>query len=260
MKRYQACLFDLDGTIYHGNKVIEGARRLLHFLRQNGVPYLFLTNNSTKPADVVARKLREMGVVAHSQDVITSATATARYLAERTDCQKVYVIGEEGLTKALAAYGMTFDSIEPDAVVVGLDRQVNYEKLARACLAIRNGARFIATNPDRALPTEKGLLPGNGAIARAIAASTNIAPSFIGKPEPTMAEFALEQLRATPEETILIGDNYDTDICCGMRAGIDTLLVFSGVTTKTDLRKLKKMPTYCVESLDEPFVRRLFSD
>jgi 4-nitrophenyl phosphatase len=147
--------------------------------------------------------------------------------------------------------GFTFKSERPDYVVVGIDREINYEKLANACLAVRSGATFISTNADIALPTERGFLPGNGSITSVITVSTQIAPIFIGKPESIIMEQALAFLGTKKEETLMIGDYYDTDILAGIRTGMDTLLVHTGVTTKEQLSEKQIQPTYSINSLSE---------
>jgi len=135
--------------------------------------------------------------------------------------------------------------------VLGIDREITYEKLALGAIAIRNGAKFVSTNADIALPTERGLLPGNGALTSVLAVATQTKPVFIGKPEPIITEQALEYLGSKKEETIMVGDNYDTDILAGIRTGIDTLLVHTGVTTKEMLKTKEVQPTYTVDTLDQ---------
>jgi 4-nitrophenyl phosphatase len=161
----------------------------------------------------------------------------------------VYAIGEEGLITALSEAGYRFDEERPDAVVVGIDRDFHYDKMKKACLAIRNGARFIGTNGDKALPTEEGLLPGNGSLCAAIATATGVDPVFVGKPEPFMVHYALERLGSRPEETLVVGDNLLTDIRAGAVAGIDTLLVYTGVTTREQTAVSDIRPTYEVDNL-----------
>ena len=140
---------------------------------------------------------------------------------------------------------------DPDYVVVGIDRTITYEKLAKACIAVRNGATFISTNGDIAIPTERGLLPGNGSLTAVITVSTEVEPIFIGKPESIIMEQALTQLGTSKEETLMIGDNYRTDILAGIHAGIDTLLVHTGVTTKEHLETVEEQPVYTAQTLDE---------
>lgn len=152
---------------------------------------------------------------------------------------------------ALMAEGHQLVDTEADYVVMGLDREITYDKLAAAVLQIRAGAQFIATNGDVALPTERGLMPGAGSLVATVSVSTGIQPTFIGKPEPIIVEQALEVIGTAKETTLMVGDNYDTDIMAGLRIGMDTLLVHTGVTTKEQLTKKKEKPTFTVDSLAE---------
>ncbi|MFD1851217.1 TIGR01457 family HAD-type hydrolase [Oceanobacillus bengalensis] len=250
MKQYKGYLIDLDGTMYLGQEPIDAAADFIDALVMKGIPYLFVTNNSTKTAEDVAWKLNQMGIKAKPEQVVTTSLATANYIKKQHENARVYVIGEEGIRHALEASGLrVVDDEESDYVVVGLDRQVTYEKFAKACLAIRNGATFISTNGDVAIPTERGLLPGNGSITSVVTVSTGVAPIFIGKPEAIIMEEALNILGISKEDTVMVGDNYHTDIKAGINAGIDTLMVFTGVTPYEDLPVLEVKPTNYVRSL-----------
>ncbi len=251
MKQYKGYLIDLDGTMYRGSEEIAEAAGFINQLREKNIPYLFVTNNSSRTPHQVADKLREFGIHAEDEQVFTTSMATANFIAERKADATVYVIGEEGLVTALTEKGLELVEEKPDFVVVGIDRSIDYEKLTRACLAVRNGATFISTNADIALPTERGLQPGNGAITSVVTVSTQVQPIFIGKPESIIIEQALKVLGVPKEEVIMVGDNYDTDILAGMNASMDTLLVHTGVTTKELLRKYEKQPTYVVDTLND---------
>lgn len=251
MKKYKGYLIDLDGTMYKGTELIQEARDFVMALKEKNIPYLFVTNNSTRTPGQVAEKLKQFDIPAEEEQVFTTSQATANYLHERNPNGSVYVIGEEGIHQAMQEKGFAFKEENPDFVVVGLDRSINYEKLATACLAVRSGAMFVSTNGDIALPTERGLLPGNGSLTSVIAVSTQTKPLFIGKPERIIMEQALQVLGVSKEETLMVGDNYDTDIMAGMNAGLDTLLVHTGVTTKELLTGYEKKPTYTVDSLEE---------
>lgn len=251
MKKYQGFLIDLDGTMYRGTEVIEEAVDFVRLLNAKGLPYLFVTNNSSRTPEQVAEKLRKFHVPADKSQVFTSSMATANYIYERKKEASVYVIGEEGLQTALAEKGFRTAREDADFVVIGLDRSINYEKLAIACLAVRNGAVFISTNGDLAIPTERGLLPGNGSLTSVITVSTQTEPIFIGKPESIIMEQALKVIGTKKEETLMVGDNYETDIMAGMNAGMDTLLVHTGVTTKELLSRYEKKPTYVLDSLKQ---------
>lgn len=251
MKHYKGYLIDLDGTIYRGTEKIEEAGAFIEGLVQRKIPYLFVTNNSSRTPEQVAEKLRAFGIEARDEQVFTTSMATANFIAERKSDSTAYVVGEEGIIAALEAKGIHLTDEKPDFVVMGIDRGINYEKLTKACLAVRNGAFFISTNADIALPTERGFLPGNGSITSVVTVSTGVQPVFIGKPESIIVEQALKVLGISKDETIMVGDNYDTDILAGINAGMDTLLVHTGVTTKEHLTNYQVKPTHVLDSLDQ---------
>ncbi|MCA0986642.1 TIGR01457 family HAD-type hydrolase [Guptibacillus algicola] len=251
MKKYKGYLIDLDGTMYRGTEKIQEAVDFVKKLEAAQIPYLFVTNNSSKRKEQVAEKLVEFGVPCTRDHVFTTSMATANYISNEKRDASVYVIGEEGIRDALKDEGLTLQDENPDYVVVGIDREISYEKLAKACIAVRNGATFISTNGDIAIPTERGLLPGNGSLTAVITVSTEVEPIFIGKPEAVIMEQALKQLGTAKEETLMIGDNYRTDIMAGIQAGLDTLLVHTGVTTKEHLELVDKQPMYTTNSLKE---------
>lgn len=264
-KTYQGYLLDLDGTIYRGTEPIPEAIDFVHRLQRKGLPFLFLTNNSSKTQKQVADKLRGYGLDVTEEHVYTSSMAAARYLIDEQQslsdshlgvdmsiCKTIpsaLIIGEDGLLEAMEAAGIVINSETPTHVIMGIDRQITYEKLAIACLAIRKGARLLATNLDRAIPTERGLLPGNGSLVSVVTTSTGVEPIVVGKPNAMIAEFALEKLGVPKEQALMVGDNYDTDICTGFNAGIDSLMVFTGLATREEVSLKEKQPTYQLESL-----------
>ncbi|TCP26571.1 4-nitrophenyl phosphatase [Scopulibacillus darangshiensis] len=251
MKKYDGFLIDLDGTMYRGTEQIHEAVDFVKRLKEEGHPYLFVTNNSTRTKEQVADKLIEFGVPAEPGQVLTTSMATAQFIKNEKPDATVYFIGEIGLKQALSESGLTYEENEPDYVVIGMDRDINYEKLAKACLAVRKGAKFLSTNPDIALPTERGFLPGNGSLTSVVSVSTTIDPLFIGKPEPIIVEQALKTIGTAKDKTLMIGDNYNTDILAGLRAGVDTLLVHTGVTTREAMVNERKQPTFALDSLSE---------
>ncbi|WP_053218765.1 TIGR01457 family HAD-type hydrolase [Virgibacillus senegalensis] len=251
MKNYQAYLVDLDGTMYKGMQCIEDAPAFIQKLKDKRLPHLFLTNNSSLTQSQIADKLNGMGISAEENEVFTSSMATAAYIKQQNPDAVVYAVGEEGLLTALRQEGLTIADEHADYVVIGIDRDINYEKLAKACLNVRNGAQFISTNGDIAIPTERGLLPGNGAITSVVSTSTGKQPLVIGKPESGIMDQAIKALGALREETLMVGDNYDTDILAGMKAGLDTLMVFTGLTTVEQLKTYAEQPTYTVQTLKE---------
>jgi len=257
MKQYKGYLIDLDGTMYKGTEQIEAASIFVEYLVKNNLPYLFVTNNSSQTPEQVAKKLTEFHIHASKESVFTTSQATANYIWEKKKDATVYVIGEEGLRQALQRRGVELVENDPDFVVMGIDREISYEKLVKACIAVRNGATFISTNADVALPTERGLLPGNGALTSVVSVSTNTQPIFIGKPEGIIIEQALQVLGTEKSETLMVGDNYDTDIKAGINCGLDTLLVHTGVTLRDHLKAYSIQPTYSVDSLED-YVRHAF--
>ena len=251
MHTYKGYLIDLDGTVYRGTEPIPEAIEFVKKLKEKDIPYLYVTNNSTTTPEKVAERLEGMGAPATAENVLTTSLAAARYISSQKPGAAVYYIGEEGLKVALENEGLIYQEENPDFVIVGLDRQVTYQKLEKACLAIRAGARFVSTNSDVALSTERGLAPGNGAITALISTSTQTSPVFIGKPEAVILEEALVALKLSKSDVIMVGDNYHTDILAGLNAGIDTLFVNTGVTSIDELTSFDRKPTYVVHSLSE---------
>ncbi|MEK3940519.1 MULTISPECIES: TIGR01457 family HAD-type hydrolase [Bacillus] len=256
MMKYKGYLIDLDGTMYKGTEKIEEAGQFVQKLNELNIPYLFVTNNSSRTPKQVAEKLVSFDIPATEEQVFTTSMATANYIAEQKKDASVYVIGEEGIKQAIEEKGLMFGQEDADFVVVGIDRDITYEKFAVGAIAIRQGAQFVSTNGDIAIPTERGLLPGNGSLTSVLTVTTTVQPTFIGKPESIIMEQAMRVLGTDLSETLMVGDNYDTDIMAGMNAGMDTLLVHTGVTTKELLQKYDKQPTYVIDSLSE-WIERL---
>ncbi|WP_028783585.1 TIGR01457 family HAD-type hydrolase [Thalassobacillus devorans] len=255
MKNYRAYLIDLDGTMYRGTERIEAASDFIKKLNNKKLPHLFVTNNSSRRPEQVADKLNHMDIPAAKEQVYTTSMATAQYIKDQHPGADVYAIGEEGLLTALKEAGLNLVEENADYVIIGIDRGITYDKLAAACLNVRNGAVFLSTNGDVAIPTEQGMLPGNGSLTSVVTVSTGVEPVFIGKPEPIIMEQAMQTLGYDKNEVLMVGDNYNTDIKAGMNAGIDTLMVFTGVTSKEDLSNYNQQPTYTVDSLEEWITR-----
>ncbi|MGL4697673.1 TIGR01457 family HAD-type hydrolase [Enterococcus larvae] len=249
---YKGYLIDLDGTIYLGKEIIPAGKRFVEQLQQSDQPFLFVTNNTTKTPEAVAERLaKEFDLHVQPSTIYTASLATIDYMKEANKGNRVYVIGESGLVDLILAAGFVWDEEEPDYVVVGLDTEITYEKLVKATLAIRRGAEFIGTNPDKNIPTERGLLPGAGSMIALIETAVQRAPIMIGKPNAVIMNEAVKVLGLTKDEVIMVGDNYETDIQAGIKNGIDTLLVLSGFTQKEDVPNLPVPATYTVDSLDE---------
>lgn len=253
MKKYAGYMIDLDGTIYRGKEKIPAAKRFIEDLLKNEIPFLFVTNNSTQaPEKVVDNLAKNFDIHVTAENVYTSALATADYIADLDETKrKVYVIGELGLKQAILDRGFTFEEKDPDYVVVGLDYDVTYHKFEVATLAIKNGARFIGTNADTNLPNEKGLVPGAGSLIALVECSTQMKAEYVGKPEPIIMQKALDRLGLAKDQVAMVGDNYMTDIAAGLNFGIDTILVYTGVSTREQVANKELSPTIEIDSLDE---------
>ncbi|WNS44985.1 TIGR01457 family HAD-type hydrolase [Paenibacillus sp. MMS20-IR301] len=241
MNNIGGLLIDLDGTLYHGRHMIPDADKLIAALRKAEIPFLFVTNNSSRTAASVAAHLREMGIDANPEEVCTSSLAAARYVAEESPGAAVAIIGEEGLLQACTEAGLTIVTEKPQYVVQGIDRSFTYESLARASRWIREGARFVLTNPDVMLPSDDGITPGAGTLAAAIEAASGVPPVVIGKPESHLVAYATSLLGIKPEEAVMVGDNMRTDISAGAHAGCRTVLVLTGLTTRDNLEDYQRL-------------------
>jgi 4-nitrophenyl phosphatase len=233
-------IFDMDGVLYRGRTALPGVSDLLNALDLRGRSYMLATNNSSASAAEYVTKLASMGVEVGVESILTSAMATRDYLVQTLPAGSgIYVIGAPSLRAELFT-DTTFKPVQygeeqPAAVVVGLDTSFTYEKLRLANAAIRGGAKFVATNGDLTLPTEEGLLPGCGSIVAAVSAASGLTPVVIGKPEPVSLLEALDRMGVAPADGVMVGDRLDTDIVAGQRAGMLTVLVLTGVSTRDDV-------------------------
>lgn len=243
----------MDGVLYRGRTALPGVRELLAFLQQRGVAYACITNNASMTPAQYEEKLAAMGIDIPGTLVMTSAMVTNHYLrAHYPRGTTVYVVGMRGLLELLFGDGyFVADERAPQLVVQGADFELTYDKLRRACLAIRAGARYIATNPDRTFPTEEGLIPGAGAVMAALMAATDVEPFVIGKPQATMFQVALEMLDGTAETTLVIGDRLDTDIAGAHNAELPSALVLTGVSSRSELAASPYQPSLVFEGLPE---------
>jgi NagD protein len=224
-------LMDMDGVLVHEEQAIPGANEFLSRLQETGTPFLVLTNNSIYTRRDLSARLRASGLNVPEDAIWTSALATARFLEDQRPNGSAFVIGETGLTTALHQAGYTLTERNPDYVVLGETRTYSFERLAQAIRLITAGARFIATNPDPTGPTPQGPLPATGSVAALVSHATGVAPYFVGKPNPLMMRSALNALDAHSETTAMVGDRMDTDIVSGLEAGLEAILVLTGVTT-----------------------------
>jgi NagD protein len=228
---------------------IPGADRFLGRLRERAMPFLVLTNNSIyTPRDLSARLARS-GLDVPSDSIWTSALATARFLDDQRPGGTAFTIGEAGLTTALHDVGYTLSESDPDYVVLGETRTYSFERITLAIRLIERGARFIATNPDPSGPSPDGSLPATGAVAALISRATGVAPYFIGKPNPLMMRSALNAIDAHSETTAMVGDRMDTDVVSGLEAGMHTVLVLTGSTSREQIEAFPYRPSRVVESV-----------
>ncbi len=260
----QAFIIDMDGVLWHGDNPQAGLIDFFKTLRNSGLSFVLATNNASLTPEQYVKKLATMGVKIEINEIITSAIATVQFLAKQyTPHQtKVFVIGEQGLTAPLKELGFnlcnTLSFNDPNArlekadlVICGLDRQLNWEKLATAALHIQQGAVFIGANGDSSLPTERGNCPGNGATLAALEATTGVKPQVIGKPEPIMYQQAMALLKLQPEQTIAIGDRLDTDILGAEHAGMRSIMVLSGISSREDIKTVDYSPTWVMSDITE---------
>jgi NagD protein len=248
-REIRAWLTDMDGVLVHEEHAIPGADEFISRLRESGMPFLVLTNNSIyTPRDLAAR-LRTSGIDVPEERIWTSALATARFLDDQRPGGSAFVIGEAGLTTALHNAGYTLTERDPDYVVLGETRTYSFERITVAIRLIANGARFIATNPDPTGPTPEGPLPATGSVAALISRATGVEPYFVGKPNPLMMRSALNAIDAHSESAAMIGDRMDTDVVSGMEAGMHTVLVLTGSTTRPDAERHPYRASRIVESI-----------
>jgi NagD protein len=248
-KPAESWLTDMDGVLIREEHALSGAAEFLQRLVDRDRRFLVLTNNSIfTPRDLVAR-LAQTGLKVPEEAIWTSGLATATFLADQQPDGSAYVIGEAGLTTPLHEVGYTLTDRDPDFVVLGETRTYSFEAITQAIRLIVGGARFIATNPDVSGPSAEGPLPATGSVAALITAATGQRPYFVGKPNPMMFRSALNRISAHSETTVMIGDRMDTDIVAGIEAGLDTILVLSGVTTPADIERFPYRPGLVLESI-----------
>jgi NagD protein len=242
-------LLDMDGVLIRGRAPIPGAPEFLARLTAAATPFLVLTNNPIYTPRDLQHRLAEEGLHVPDGHLFTSAMATAHFLAQQRPHGTAFVIGELGLTQALYDVGYVLTGVRPDYVVLGDTTYYNFDQIAQAIRLVAAGARFIATNPDPSGPGEGGLVPACGAMAALIEKATGVRPYFVGKPNPLMMRRALNFLGAHSENAIMVGDRMDTDVIAGMEAGMETILVLSGVTRQDDVERFPYRPTRIVQSV-----------
>jgi NagD protein len=240
---------DMDGVLVQEQEAIPGANDFLTRLRELGLPFLVLTNNSIYTQRDLAARLRRTGLDVPEESIWTSALATAQFLDDQRPGGSAFVIGESGLTTAMHDHGYTMTERDPDYVVLGETRTYSFERITQAIRLVADGSRFIATNPDNVGPTAEGPLPATGSVAALISRATGVDPYYVGKPNPLMMRSALNAIQAHSETTAMIGDRMDTDVVAGLEAGLETILVLSGVTSPGEAERYSYRPSRIVNSV-----------
>jgi NagD protein len=251
LRKKPGFICDMDGVIYHGDHLLPGAQAFVEWLKRESKKFLFLTNSSEKTPRELKEKLDRLGIPVEVSHFYTSALATASFLASQRANGSAYVIGEAGLIAALYDAGFSMNEVNPDYVVVGESRSYNYEKIERAVRLVRNGAKLIGTNPDMTDKLGKDFAPATGALIAPIELASNTKAYFVGKPNPIMMRHGRKLLGCDRGETAIVGDRMDTDIIAGIHAGIDTVLVLSGVTREEDLKQFAYHPRYVLSGVGD---------
>jgi len=240
---------DMDGVIYFGNHLIDGAKDFIDRLKKNRNKFLFLTNNSSQTPLELSKKLALLGIEVSPKEIFTSAVATALFLNKQKKNGSAYVVGGNGLYNAIHDVGYQITEYNPDYVVFGETRSYSLEMIEKACKFIIEGARFVGTNPDLTGPSDFGIVPAVGSLTAPIERATGVKPYFIGKPNPLMMRSALRRLNSHSENTVMIGDRMDTDIVSGLETGLETILVLTGVTKRNAVKQYPYQPSRICNSI-----------
>ncbi len=242
----KAVLLDLDGVVYRGSELVPEADRLIAWVRQQGLGVAFLTNRSGQEIEHIQRHLQGLGVDCEPGEILTSALATAHYL-DQAGAERVFVLGGPGLTQVLREGSISLVDENADHVVIGGTADLTFADITKATQLVLQGAELVATNTDRLVDSESGPVPGNGATVAAVAFATRMEPVVVGKPERYLVDMALDRLGVSPQEAILVGDSRETDIRAGRRAGIRTVLIRTGVGSRSSPEGLEETPDFEVE-------------
>jgi len=244
-------IIDMDGVLYHGNRLLPGVKEFVHLLRESNKKFVFLTNSSVRTPEELREKLERLGVVVESDAFYTSALATAMFLSSQKPRGSAYIVGDAGLINALYNVGYTINNVNPDYVVMGETHSYSYEVIETAINLVMQGARLIGANPDITGPGENGLVPATKALIAPIEMATGRKAYFVGKPNPLMMRNALKKIKCSREESIIIGDRMDTDIVAGIESEIDTCLVLSGITTRDIIDHFPYRPKYILNGVSD---------
>ena len=247
----EAFICDMDGVIYHGNRLIPGATEFVEWLNKNNKKYLFLTNSSERSPRELAQKLGRLGIQVSEDHFYTSALATASFLKSQCPGGSIFAIGEPGLVNALYDAGFSFNDVNPDYVVFGETRSLNYEKIETAVKLVNKGAKLIGTNSDLTAPVEIGIVPACRALISPIELTCGKSAYFVGKPNPLMMRHGLKKLDCHRKDACIIGDRMNTDIISGIESELDTILVLTGVTTKETIKNFPYRPRFILENVGE---------
>jgi HAD superfamily hydrolase (TIGR01457 family) len=248
----RAVISDMDGVLWRGSQPMPGLAEFFAFLRRRNFRLILATNNATRTSAQYATRLAEFGVPVSEAEVLTSGDVVADYLTTAArPGTRVFVVGEKALAQSIQARGFVVSDDAAEIVVAALDRQLTYARLAHATRLIRNGARFIGTNPDKTWPSETEITPGTGAVLAFLEAATDVKPFIVAKPEPVIFQQALARMGSRPEETVMIGDRLETDILGGQRVGTKTILVLSGVSAEADVERMGIRPDWTFRDIDE---------
>ena len=242
---------DMDGVIYHGNKLLPGVSEFISWLQKEKKEFLFLTNSSASTPRELQQKLARMGLDVPEKHFYTSALATATFLKTQTPGCSVYAVGEAGLFNALYDAGITMNDVDPDYVVIGESKSYTLETLTKATNLVRKGAKLIGTNPDVTGPIENGIAPACGALVAPIELATGKKAYFCGKPNPLMMRTGLRLLGCHSAEAVMVGDRMDTDVISGLESGMCTVLVLSGVTTEETMNTYAYRPTMVLSGVGD---------
>ncbi len=242
---------DMDGVIYHGDKLLPHVKEFIKWLEDNDKKYLFLTNGSGRSPRELAQKLARMGLDVSEDHFYTSAQATASFLKSQCEGGSAYVIGEPGLTYAMYQAGFSMNDVNPDYVVFGSSKFLNYEQIEKASRLVMNGAKLIGTNSDLTDPSENGIIPACRALIAPIELATGKQAYFCGKPNPLMMRTGLNILGCHSAEAVMVGDRMDTDVISGMECGMDTVLVLSGVSNLQTVDSFAYRPTMVLDGVGD---------
>ena len=235
LRQKSGFICDMDGVIYHGNRILPGVREFVDWLQKENKHFLFLTNSNHSTPRELQQKLARMGLDVDESHFYTSALATAHFLKLQAPGCSAYAVGDHGLQNALFAAGITINDVDPDYVVIGESQSFSYDNIVNAVRLVNKGAKLIGTNSDLTGPTENGIVPGCRALISPIEMATGKKAYFVGKPNPLMMRTGLRLLGVHSEDAVMIGDRMDTDIVAGIESGLDTVLVLSGVTSREDI-------------------------